>query len=131
MGSTRAAEQNTGDNSNLNVKERMAMKKGDNDKVWLNVFDGSNFGIWKAKLCVLLERKEIEDVVFGTQVMPDSASKPEEYKVWKSKDNKGRQIISQSVSDDVFTHLMQCKTSNEMFTCVSTSHEPWKNRNTG
>ena len=57
-------------------------------------------------------------MVLGKQAMSDKASKPAEYKAWKSKNIERRFIINQSVSNDVFIQLMQCKTSNEMLQSV-------------
>ena len=100
----------------------MASRKSDNEMITLDVFDGSNFAIWKRKLTIVLRTKRIDGVALGTEAKPE-ASNATKLEEWELKDCKAQDIISRSVTNDVFIHIMECESSNEMLEMLKSVYE--------
>ena len=75
----------------------------------------SNFGVWKARICLLLEENGIKDYVTSVVVVPMDATQLAAYK----KDNdKTKRIIFDGVKDHIVPHILELDTTKKMWDAI-------------
>jgi hypothetical protein len=75
----------------------------------------SNYGIWKLKMQMVLQMKDLWEMVDEEENLSDSA--------WSKKSDKARAIIGLSVSDSQLSHIRDCKTAKQVWTALAKVHE--------
>jgi len=83
-------------------------------------FDGESFHLWKFQMQMLLELKGLLGVVNGSEEKPASGSALTE---WTKKDVKAKSFIAISMEMSQVQHIVNCKTSNEMWTQLEALYE--------
>ncbi|KAK9712332.1 hypothetical protein QE152_g24945 [Popillia japonica] len=74
--------------------------------------DTTNYEIWKFQICIFFKSKQVYDVVDGTTICPEEATKKIE---WEKKDAIAQKLIITTIEKQPLIHLLSSKTSKEMF----------------
>ena len=75
----------------------------------------SNFGVWKARLSLLLEENGIKDYATIGVVVPTDATQLATY---KKEDAKARRIILDGVKDHIVPHISELDTTKKMWDVI-------------
>jgi hypothetical protein len=75
----------------------------------------SNYGIWKLKMQMVLQMRDLWEMVDGEDNWSDSA--------WVKKSDKARAVIGLSLSDSQLSHIRDCKTAKAVWTALAKVHE--------
>ena len=75
----------------------------------------SNFGVWKARLSLLLEENGIKDYATIGVVVPTDATPLATY---KKEDAKARRIILDGVKDHIVPHISELDTVKKMWDAI-------------
>jgi transposase InsO family protein len=70
--------------------------------------DGTNYHVWKFKMQLILEDKDLFGVIDGTDVKPEKADAVAE---WVKRDKKARVTICLALSDSVLATVRSCETA--------------------
>src|ERR1700712_3274149 len=74
--------------------------------------DGSNYHVWKFKMQLILEDKDLYGVIDGTDVKPEKAESVAE---WVKRDKKARVTICLAVSDSTLATVRSCDTAKSVW----------------
>ena len=83
-----------------------------------SLVDSSNFALWKFDLFILLKAANLDGVVLGTDVLAETASEKDK-REWNQRDAKAQKYIVFTIDKRNKVHIMNSKTSAEMFTSLS------------
>jgi hypothetical protein len=75
----------------------------------------SNFGVWKAKITLLLEENGIKEYVTTVVAVPSDTTLLAEY---KKDDAKARRIILDGVKDHIVPHIAELDTAKKMWDAI-------------
>ena len=75
----------------------------------------SNFGVWKARLSLLLEENGIKDYATIGVAVPTDATQLATY---KKEDAKARRIILDGVKDHIVPHISELDTAKKMWDAI-------------
>jgi hypothetical protein len=75
----------------------------------------SNFGVWKARLSLLLEENGIKDYVTSVVAVPTDATQLATY---KKNDAKARRIILDGVKDHIVPHIAELDTAKKKWDAI-------------
>lgn len=88
------------------------------DKIPVTKFNGTDFGLWKYQMLVYLDYHGLYDVTSGKQARPEA--QPEN---WDVLDKKAKYILTQSLELSQVRHIINCKTSNEIWSRFEALYE--------
>lgn len=88
------------------------------DKINVTKFNGTDFGLWKYQMSVFLEYHGLYDIVSGREVRPQ-----ERYENWDTTDKKAKYALTQSLELSQIRHVINCRTSNEIWTRLEALYE--------
>lgn len=83
--------------------------------------------IWKFQIKHVLESMDVLEVANGTKKIPDNITDAEyasQKASWLKLDAKAKRVISTSVGKVPMLHILNCTTSNEMWTSLHKVYEP-------
>lgn len=93
-------------------------------------FNGTNFSSWKFLVWLGLRNNDLEDIVLGKEKAPDPAidahrvtTNADAIKIWRKKGITTQTILTATLEEQPLRPLMNCRTSAEMRTCLTTQHE--------
>ena len=93
----------------------------DKDLLGIKRFDGTNFHVWKFQMRIGLKVKGLLDVVEGKAPRPET---PGPTRVsWDEKDVKAQAHIMTTLDYKQVAHLVNCKSSKEMWSKLESIHE--------
>ena len=75
----------------------------------------SNFGVWKARLSLLLEENRIKNYATAGLAVPTEATQLATY---KKEDAKVRRIILDGVKDHIVPHILELNTIKKMWDVI-------------
>ena len=75
----------------------------------------SNFGVWKARLSLLVKENGIKDYVTNVVVVPTNVTQLAAY---KKDDAKVRRIILDSFNDHIVPHILELDTMKKMWDAI-------------
>lgn len=75
----------------------------------------SNFGIWKAKIFLLLEENDLKEYATSVIVVPTN---PQQLSMYKKKDAKARRIILDGIKDHIVPHIAKLDTTKKTWDTV-------------
>ncbi|KAH9321246.1 hypothetical protein KI387_015885, partial [Taxus chinensis] len=75
----------------------------------------SNFGVWKARLSLLLEENGIKDYVTTVVTVPTDATQLAAY---KKEDAKARRIVLDGVKDHIVPHISELDMAKKMWDAI-------------
>ena len=81
-------------------------------------FDGDNFNLWKFKMQMVLEERDMWDIVSGQDVKPDH-----DHGAWIRKDKKAIATICLSLKDPQLIQVRGCSSANEVWSLLETLYE--------
>ena len=98
-----------------------------NDYTRIDKFDGTNYHLWKFKMQMVLEEKDLWDVVDGTDERPaiedgrdeselsaaEHRTLLEALKAWDKKDRRAKALICLSVKDSQMGHVRNAESAME------------------
>lgn len=84
---------------------------GEQVSIGISKLTGENWKMWKFQMKITLKWKGFFSIVNSTTKRP--TPDPDE---WDSKDAKAQEIIVSRLDEKVVTHVLACKTSEEMWT---------------
>jgi hypothetical protein len=99
----------------------MGSKPEIKDVSHITKFQGSNFQLWKFQMQLVLDAKDIMGVVEGSEAKPHQNANS--LKEWEKKDKAGKMYICAALSEKIVEHLLNCKTSSQMWKRLSVLHE--------
>src|SRR5260370_28045123 len=70
--------------------------------------DGTNYHVWKFKMQLILEDKELFGVIDGSDIKPDNGDALSE---WVKRDKKARVTVCLALSDSVLATVRSCDTA--------------------
>lgn len=86
--------------------------------------DGSNFHTWKVRICMILDVRDLWDVVGGnTTTAPDSSNDPIGHADWMIKDKEARAQIILTLKDEPLTGVLHAPTAAEIWTKLCQRYE--------
>ncbi|XP_019700262.1 uncharacterized protein LOC109504512 [Harpegnathos saltator] len=88
------------------------------DNIPVTKFNGSDFGLWKYQMTVYLEYYDLYDVVCGKVARPQTNSQH-----WDTIDKKAKCILTQLLELQQLRHVVNCKTSNEIWSRLESVYE--------
>ena len=100
----------------------MASSSDDNTKGAFDKLDESNYSVWKFRMRMMLEEKDLWDVVEGTEDVPTTGD-AEEVKKYKKKERKSLALIALSVSNSQVNYVSGCQTGKEAWEKLQEVHE--------
>lgn len=93
-------------------------------------FDGTNFSSWKFLVMLVIRNNDLEGIVLGTEQAPTPVldanritTNEAEIKAWRRKDISAQTILTATLEQQPLKPLMNCRTSAEMWTRLTTLHE--------
>jgi len=86
----------------------------DRDIVTIDKLNDDNFEFWKFSMSLLFEKKDIKDVVDGTEVKPEETDVAA-HKSWRKKDSDARYYIASTIDKRFTKHILHTKTAKEMW----------------
>lgn len=88
------------------------------DKIAVTKFNGTDFGLWKYQMSVYLDYHGLYEVVSGTTVKSEQNAER-----WDTIDKKARFALTQSMELSQIRHIVNCKTSNEIWSRLEALYE--------
>lgn len=82
----------------------------------------SNYELWKFQIQVLLEANGSFGVVSGSSKKPEPTEK-DLFAEWIKKDSCGKKMLILTIDKGLQTHIMNCKSSNEMWSKIREMYE--------
>ena len=89
---------------------------------YVEKLDGTNFVNWKHRMGMLLEEKDLWEVVIGEETLPSTAS-PQDQEKFNKKQRKALIMITLSINDKELSHVRSCKTATEAWNKLVAVHE--------
>jgi len=86
----------------------------DRDIVTIDKLNDDNFEFWKFSMSLLFEKKDIKEVVAGTEVKPEETDVAA-HKSWRKKDSDARYYIASTIDKRFTKHILHTKTAKEMW----------------
>ena len=102
------------------VEASSASNDEDMDDKHIIQLTSTNYQRWKYEIQAILESKEVQDIVDGTEAKPTDPSK---LKVWRKGDATARMVLSRSLDEEHHSFIRACKTSAEIWTTLVTIKE--------
>src|SRR5690349_8546248 len=82
--------------------------------------DGTNYHVWKFKMQLILEDKDLFGVIDGTDVKPE---KNDALNEWMKRDKKARVTICLALSDSILATVRNCDTAVSVWEKLSSVYE--------
>lgn len=100
------------------VYYRLRLPLSTMDKLPVTKFDETEFGLWKYQMSIYFEYHGLFNVVSGKDRRPQT--NPED---WDTTEKKAKYILTQSLELLQVRHIINCKTSNEIWSRLETLYE--------
>lgn len=82
--------------------------------------EASNFGVWKAKILLLLEDNGLKEYVTSVIAIPMN---PQQLSTYRKEDAKSRRIILDGVKDHIVPHIAELDTMKKMWHTVTNMYQ--------
>lgn len=100
----------------------MATTDGEGVRV-IEKFNGENFGLWKFKMEMILDEKDLWEIVEGTEEPPPSDADVKEKKSYERRVKKAFAVIACNLADRQLAHVRTCKGPAEAWRVLCNIHE--------
>jgi hypothetical protein len=77
--------------------------------------DADSYPLWLYHLKILCSAQDLSGVIDGTEPVPSGENAADQIKKWKTRDSKAQHYIVMTIDKHITPHIINCKTSNEMF----------------
>jgi Lhr-like helicase len=103
----------------FNVDEVVARINQNKVSRSIKKFTRSNFQIWKFQMTIILQSKELLDIVEGIEMIENV----DDQRIWRKHDNHATTLIINAIDEKSMASLLNCKTSTTMWRRLSMVHE--------
>src|SRR5690349_425707 len=99
--------------TNYNKKSKYAMEK----------FNGKNFHLWKFKIQMILEEKDLWDIVSGDETKPEEVDNDTARRNWEKRERKAMARICLSLHDSQLMLVKNAKSATEAWQKLEQHYE--------
>jgi transposase InsO family protein len=92
--------------------------------------NGNNFPFWKFQVLLIIEHRELLEIVLGTDTLPnevkdnnDVVTNKKEIQEWKKRDIEARCILTATIEQQTLRTLVNCRSAHEMWARLTTQYE--------
>ena len=91
----------------------MALHEGETPRIVVDKFNGKNFSLFKFKMEMILDEKDLWDLVEGTEIAPPTGSDEKLILAFKKRERIAFHILCTHLVDAQLQHVKSCKGAAE------------------
>ena len=101
----------------------MALLEGETPRIVVDKFNGENFSLFKFKMEMILDEKDLWDLVEGTEIAPPTGSDEKLILAFKKRERTAFRILCTHLVDAQLQHVKSCKGAAEAWKTLRGIHE--------